>query len=506
MNEDKLRELIAEATVDCYGEDEAFWGMLAQLEDELDCPFTATVLGDRVRVVGVDGDASSERRGVKRAGETAVSASKKGSQLGNQLKQNAETAVGHLQRHLGEDYYAILSQNPLVLETLSRQELLQENEILLQSAFNIPWRTSLFWGVNVGSLLIVQQEVAHAVGQIFHYGPGHLPRWEAVNRYMDSVSGRYHRLKFGHSVDHLPEIIDKFGVEGVPAYTMHLLQDFTTIDGIPIMPKAWEIKDNLQQLGLKTKTAAGLVSLSFTGMLGAMMLLAWVSELWKMGGAMVKQRKMKQFLETAVHALQHGDNKTAATNYEFALEIDQNPYVMMALGQVYAQHGDTRFKSHRIFEKAFDLLAAEPGKTMPYHNAQLSVRGMAGVQALATVDAYEGLKQDFWNEHLSKLVQATCYSFGAAAEAQAKQAADRVPDAIVNPAQFSVALNYYLAAKTACHYPFLKERQVLIETNLADAKRALGIVAQYDEDKLREPVETLRQLWSYELLEPQISH
>ncbi|MCA9955367.1 MAG: hypothetical protein KC434_11645 [Anaerolineales bacterium] len=442
----------------------------------------------------------SLRRGVKRAGETADSTTQKTVKLGNQLMQNAGTAVGHLQRHLGEDYYAILAQNPLVLDTLSREALLHENELLLQSAFNIPWRTSLFWGVNLGAMQIMQHDVAKTMGQLFHYGPGHLKRWDEVNRYMDSVRGSGHRLKFGHSIDHLPVIVERFGVEGVPAYTMHLLQDFTTVDGIPIMPNAWEIKTNLQALGLQRKTAASLVSLSFTGMLGAMLLLTWVSDLWKMGGAMVKKRKMKRFLDTAVHALQNDDHKTAATNYEFALEIDQNPYVMMALGQVYAQHGDTRYRSHRIFEKAFDLLAAEPGKTFLYHQAQLSVRGMAGVQALATVDAFEGLKQDFWNEHLSKLVQATCYSFGAAAKTQAKQAADRVPDAIVNPAQFSVALNYYLAAKTACYYPFLKERQALVETNLANALRALGMVAQYDEETLRQPIETLRQLWSYELL------
>ena len=209
---------------------------------------------------------------------------------------------------------------------------------------------------------------------------------------------------------------------------------------------------------------------------------------------------MRKYLETAVNALQHNDHKTAATNYEFALEVDQNPYVMMALGQVYAQHRDTRFKSHRIFEKAFDILAADPGKTMPYHQAQLSVRGMVGMQALATVDAYEGIKEDYWNDQLSKLVQATCYSFRAAAKAQSKQSVDLIPDAIVNPAQFSAALNYYLAAKTACYYPFLKERQELIDTNLTAAKQAMGLVAQYDEEKLRQPVETLRQLWTIELL------
>lgn len=115
-------------------------------------------------------------------------------------------------------------------------------------------------------------------------------------------------------------------MEGVPAYTMHLLQDFTTSDGIPIIPNAWDAKESLQSLGIKPKTAASLVSLSFTSVLSGLLILIWVSELWKMGGALVKKRKMERYLETAVNALQHNDHKTAATNYEFALEIDQNPY------------------------------------------------------------------------------------------------------------------------------------------------------------------------------------
>ncbi len=440
------------------------------------------------------------QRGKKIAGETAVSTTQKTAQLGGQLKQNAETAVGNLQRHLGEDYYAILSQNPLVLDTLSREGLLEENELLLQSAFNIPWITSLFWGVNVGAANLFQKDIAKAMGQLFHYGPGHIPRWKAVNQFIDRESGRWHRLKAGHSIDHLPEIVEKFGVEGIPAYTMHLLQDFTTTDGIPIIPNPWDAKESLQSLGISKKTAASLVSLSFTGVLSGMLILIWVSELWKMGDALVKKRKMKKHLKNAVDALHHNDHKTAATNYEFALEIDQNPYVMMALGQVYAQHKGTRFKSYKIFENAFNMLAAEPGKTMNYHNAQLSVRGIAGMQALATVDVFEGIKEDYWNEQLSELVQATCYSFQSAAKAQIKQSTDLIPDAIVNPAQFSAALNYYLAAKTACYCPFLRERQALISTNLDDAKQAMGLVAQYDEDKLRNPVETLRQLWTFELL------
>lgn len=56
--------MIEEATVDCYGEYEAFAGMLATLEDRLEFPFEARVLGERVEVIELDERASSERSGV----------------------------------------------------------------------------------------------------------------------------------------------------------------------------------------------------------------------------------------------------------------------------------------------------------------------------------------------------------------------------------------------------------------------------------------------------------
>ena len=50
--------------MDCYGEYEAFAGMLATLEDRLEFPFAARVLGEKVEVIELDEKASSERRGV----------------------------------------------------------------------------------------------------------------------------------------------------------------------------------------------------------------------------------------------------------------------------------------------------------------------------------------------------------------------------------------------------------------------------------------------------------
>ena len=62
MDEVSLQELIEEATVDCYGEDEEFWGFLASLEN-LSFPFQVTVLGGPVKVIGIT-EQSSVRRGV----------------------------------------------------------------------------------------------------------------------------------------------------------------------------------------------------------------------------------------------------------------------------------------------------------------------------------------------------------------------------------------------------------------------------------------------------------
>lgn len=49
-----LEALIEEATVDAYGEDEQLTGFFTMMEESLAMPFTTTVLGVEVSVVGVD--------------------------------------------------------------------------------------------------------------------------------------------------------------------------------------------------------------------------------------------------------------------------------------------------------------------------------------------------------------------------------------------------------------------------------------------------------------------
>jgi hypothetical protein len=50
----RLDELIAEATVDCYSEEEEHTGLLTMIEDNLVCPFRAKVIGEEVRVVALE--------------------------------------------------------------------------------------------------------------------------------------------------------------------------------------------------------------------------------------------------------------------------------------------------------------------------------------------------------------------------------------------------------------------------------------------------------------------
>ena len=48
----QLEELIDEATIDCYGEDEEHTGLLTMIEEYIVCPFGAKVIGEPVEVTG----------------------------------------------------------------------------------------------------------------------------------------------------------------------------------------------------------------------------------------------------------------------------------------------------------------------------------------------------------------------------------------------------------------------------------------------------------------------
>lgn len=68
--EEKLKELIEEATIDCYDEYEQRSGFYTMLEDNLGFPFKATVVGEAVEVIGVEQEDERIDAICKRKGKT----------------------------------------------------------------------------------------------------------------------------------------------------------------------------------------------------------------------------------------------------------------------------------------------------------------------------------------------------------------------------------------------------------------------------------------------------
>ena len=64
MDEAKLEALLAEATAHCYDEEDEFWGVFSALVGRVSFPLQATVGGETVTLVGMDGHTSAPEVGV----------------------------------------------------------------------------------------------------------------------------------------------------------------------------------------------------------------------------------------------------------------------------------------------------------------------------------------------------------------------------------------------------------------------------------------------------------
>jgi len=64
MDKNRLEALLEEAIIDCYDEQEVFMGVLYTLDERLDFPLQARVLGEWVKVIGLDDSHSDLRRGI----------------------------------------------------------------------------------------------------------------------------------------------------------------------------------------------------------------------------------------------------------------------------------------------------------------------------------------------------------------------------------------------------------------------------------------------------------
>ena len=63
-SEEELDEMLADATVDAYGDYEEFMSIVCHLDSNMVFPFKAQVLGDTVEVLGIEANVSSPGRGV----------------------------------------------------------------------------------------------------------------------------------------------------------------------------------------------------------------------------------------------------------------------------------------------------------------------------------------------------------------------------------------------------------------------------------------------------------
>lgn len=414
-------------------------------------------------------------------------------QMAANLGQTAQQSTQNMQRRLGEDYYAIIENEPVIQETFVLEDLLYENSILLKTVHNVHWSQVLFWGTNADLFARNETQIARITDKLFHTGPGHTRYFDEINKFMDIERGRGHRLKHGHSIEYLPQMIQKFGVKSIPGYILHLSQDFMSVDGIPLVQNSWDTKRLIEGIGVSKKVATKLVSLSFARSLPMLSMTIGALYIWQ---AVDIQRRAKPYLETAQLAGEHRDYTAATDNYKRALEIERNPAILIDLGNIYLQRERTWFRAHQTYREALNLLSDNPTQTVINGEAKLSLRGMVGLMSLSTADVLSEMHPEYYNEHVQDLVNATVFSFSQTASEL------KSSNPLATPPHFSSAINYYLAAKAACSYPFADERRETVLFNLKQALEALGFVAQYDEDNLHEPITVVKHLWANELVLP----
>lgn len=420
-------------------------------------------------------------------------------EFSGRIFETAGTAIETAQRRLGEDYFVVLERSPIVKSSLDKAPLLATEKELLGTAFNIPWKTTALWMLAAGVTLAKHDSVDHPLGRMFHYGPGHVAHWAEIDSFMDTAVGSGHRLKFGHSIDFLPDIVERFGWEGVPAFFTHLLQDSFTVDGIPALPQSWALKQSLVTAGIAPKEAAKLLAINATEVLGIALLAVAATR-----GVIAIQtaRRRRNYLRVAADCTEVGDLSGAAANYKCALALEQTPGVLMALGQVYVRRKATRIQAYQAFKRAMDGLATGSLAAIEYGGGHVSLRGIAGLQALSSVDVLGDRYPQSFDEEAKNLVNGTVASFTRLAEKQEAEFNDWVPNAVVTPPIFSAAINRFLAAQAACQYPLLENRGDRVRHELEAALRDLALVAQYDEQRLRTRIADLRQIWARIVLPP----
>jgi hypothetical protein len=150
------------------------------------------------------------------------------------------------------------------VSTARKARIAVDKRISDATGIEFEWSKAAVTVVTAGTALNRRHGVRQWAERTFHDKPGHLRYFADINASMDQARGLHHRIKHGHSIDHLGSIVRQFGLRGIPGFAIHLLQDFTTPAGIPWLPFPRLIKLALSRLGLRGAAAASCVSSPWT--------------------------------------------------------------------------------------------------------------------------------------------------------------------------------------------------------------------------------------------------
>lgn len=160
-----------------------------------------------------------------------------------------------------------------------------DSRISRSTGIEFDWSSAILTVGTAGFGIYGRHRTRRWAQQAFHDGPGHWDRYRDINRWIDGVGrkgfqGRDHRLKYGHSVEYLPDLVARFGPSAIPAYAVHLAQDVTTIRGIPLIPFARLAKVGLQRVGVRRAIATTCVTANLASIIGC---VGTALILWEVG-------------------------------------------------------------------------------------------------------------------------------------------------------------------------------------------------------------------------------
>ena len=167
------------------------------------------------------------------------------------------------------------------VSTARKAQAAVDKRISDATGIEFEWSKAAVTVVSAGTALNRRHGVRRWSERTFHDQPGHLSCFADINAYIDQARGRHHRIKHGHSIDHLGSIVKQFGLRGISGFAIHLLQDFTTLAGIPWLPFPRLIKLALRRLGLRGAVAASCVSVNLAG---AIAVAGTALVIWEVGG------------------------------------------------------------------------------------------------------------------------------------------------------------------------------------------------------------------------------